>query len=87
MIFEILYLGVSDESNANGEFPLHATREGLRTRLPLVLEAQDTDDPVHLIWNLVFGVTFQLRQGNYRLQTGIHSLLMVNIKPGIKCFV
>lgn len=57
---EILYLGVSNEGNANREFSLHATRQGLRASLSLVLEVQDTDDPVYLIRNLVFGVAFQL---------------------------
>lgn len=57
---EILYLRVSNQGNANGEFSLHATREGLGASLSLIFKVQDTDDPVHLIWNLVFGVAFQL---------------------------
>jgi len=56
----ILHLGVSNEGNANREFSLHATREGLGASQPLVLKVQDADDPVHLIWNLVFGKAFQL---------------------------
>lgn len=57
---EILHLGVSNEGDANGEFSLHATREGLGASLSLVLKVQDTDNPVYLIWNLVFGEAFQL---------------------------
>lgn len=57
---EILYLGVPDEGNANREFSLHSTGEGLGASLLLVLKVQDADDPVYFIWNLVFGVAFQL---------------------------
>lgn len=57
---EIPNLRVSNEGNTNGEFSLHATREGLGASLSLVLKVQDTDDPVYLIWNLLFGVAFQL---------------------------
>lgn len=54
------YLGVTNECNANRQFPLHATREGFRASMSFVLEVQDADDPVHLIWDLIFGVAFQL---------------------------
>lgn len=57
---EIHHLGVSDESNADREFSLHATREGLGASLSLVLKVQDTDDPVDLIWNLFSGEALQL---------------------------
>lgn len=57
---ESLHLGVSNEGDANREFSLHATREGLGASLSLVLKVQDTDDTVYLIWNLVCGVAFQL---------------------------
>lgn len=59
-------LGISNEGNANREFSLHATREGFGASLSLVLKVQETDYSVHLIWNLVFGVAFQLnlRQTN-----------------------
>lgn len=55
---EILYLGVSDEGNANREFSLHATRECLGASLSLVLKVQNTNDPIYLVWNLVFGEAF-----------------------------
>lgn len=54
------YLGVTNECDANRQFPLHATREGFRASMSFVLEVQDADDPVHLIWDLIFGVAFQL---------------------------
>lgn len=57
---KIPHLGVSDEGNANGEFSLHPTREGFGAGLSLVFKVQDTDNPVYLIWNLIFGVAFQL---------------------------
>lgn len=58
--YEILYLGVSNEGNANREFSLHATREGLGVSISLVLKVQDMYHPVYFTWNLVFGVAFQL---------------------------
>lgn len=57
---EVLYLGVSNEGNANREFPLHATRECFGASMSLVFKVQDTDDSIYFIWNLVFGVAFQL---------------------------
>lgn len=56
----MFYLGVSNEGDANREFPLHPTREGLGAGLSLVFKVEDTNDPVYLIWSLVFGVAFQL---------------------------
>lgn len=67
---EILYLGVSNEGNANREFSLHATREGLGASMPLVLQVQDTKDSVHLIGNLFFGEAFQLE---YEAENVSHS--------------
>lgn len=55
-----LYLGVSDKGDANRKFSLHPTREGLGASLLLVFKVQDANDPVHLVWNLFPGVTFQL---------------------------
>lgn len=92
---EVLYLGVSNEGNANREFSLHATRECFGASMSLVFKVQDTDDPVHFIWNLVFRVAFQLdmRQkvtlctnGTYSHPNYQHQFhINVNGEPGIKC--
>lgn len=59
-VMRVFYLGISNEGNANREFPLHATRECFGASMSLVFKVQDTDDSVHFIWNLVFSVAFQL---------------------------
>ena len=53
-------LGVSDEANADGQFSLHVPRQGLGVGLPLVLQVEDMEDPVHLRRDLLPGVTLQL---------------------------
>lgn len=55
-----LDLGVSDEGDADGELPLHPTREGLGSSVALVLQVQDANDPVHLVGDLFLAVTFEL---------------------------
>lgn len=54
------HLGVSDEGDADGEFPLHPPRQGLGASVALVLQAQDANDAVHLARDLFPAVTFQL---------------------------
>lgn len=55
-----LHLGVSNEGDADGQLPLHPTREGLGPSVALVLQVQDANDAVHLVSDLFFAVTFQL---------------------------
>lgn len=55
-----LYLGVTDEGDANRDFSPHATRQCFGACMTLVFKVQDTDDAVHFIWNPVFQETFQL---------------------------
>lgn len=53
-------LGVPDEGDANGQLALHATRERLGQRVPLVLQVEDPQDMVDLLRTLGGWVSLQL---------------------------
>lgn len=57
---KVPHFGVSNESNAYRKLSPHATRKGFGASSSLVLQVQDTNDPIHFVWNFVLGVAFKL---------------------------
>lgn len=55
-------LGIADEGDADGQLALHPPRERLGAGVPLVLQVEDADSPVHLLGDVLTGEALQLRK-------------------------